>query len=214
MNRPREQLIDSLAAGLTPVTKPGQTTPTIVMWLCGAALLSVVAVLLIGPLREHAFAPLLVNPRYLAEAVLGTCSIVALAIAGLRLAVPSMAPLRTRVTAPLLLLALWVGLYAYGLHDSTLPVSMAGKRAHCMFEAALIGVPALAWGLWLARRWWPLHGAWSGLLLGFAAGAMPALLMQFACMYAPPHILLFHLLPGLSLGVIGALAGAWYLRQR
>ena len=42
MNEARERLIDSLAAALTPVTRPGKTMPTIIMWLCGAALFSVV----------------------------------------------------------------------------------------------------------------------------------------------------------------------------
>ena len=50
------------------------------------------------------------------------------------------------------------------------------------------------------------------MLLGLASSAVPALLMQFACMYEPAHIFKYHLLPGLSVGAIGAIAGWFWLR--
>ncbi len=39
-----------------------------------------------------------------------------------------------------------------------------------------------------------------------AAAAVPALMMQWACVYAPDHILIHHLLPVLAVGAAGALA--------
>jgi hypothetical protein len=39
------------------------------------------------------------------------------------------------------------------------------------------------------------------LRCGLAAGLIPALYMQIACMYDPGHILLFHILPGLSVAL-------------
>ena len=48
--------------------------------------------------------------------------------------------------------------------------------------------------------------------LALAAGMIPALYMQIACMYAPAHILQFHILPGLSMVLAGAaIAALWRL---
>ena len=43
--------------------------------------------------------------------------------------------------------------------------------------------------------------------VGLVAGLLPALYMQFACMYAPAHILMFHIGPGLAVAGLAALAG-------
>lgn len=214
MKPAREQLIARLSADLQPVVKPAGSAAVLTLWLFGAGLFSLVALLLVGPFRVGSLQQMLDTPRFALENLLGLATIVALGVTGLRLAIPSITPLRARVTWPLVLLAAWLALYAYGFHAPSLPPSMDGKRALCFLEAAIDGLPALLWGLWLARRWWPLHGAWTGCLLGLAAGAMPALLMQLACMYSPSHIFLFHLLPGLALGGVGALAGMWLLRER
>ena len=214
MNRAREQMISALSADLRPIGKPGGRSVVVAVWLIGAALISSAILLFDGPFRAGFAQQLLNSPRFFLEFVLGVATITSLGVAGLRLAIPDIRPLRRRVGWPLLLLAAWLALYAYGFHAPSLPPSMDGKRAQCLLESALVGVPALIWGLYLARRWWPLHGAWTGLLLGCAAGAMPALLMQLACMYTPAHIFLYHLLPGLALGAVGALAGALLLRGR
>lgn len=214
MNPAREQLIAQLSADLRPVTKPAGSAAVVALWLFGAGVFSVLALLLVGPFRAGGLQQLIDYPRFLVENLLGVVTVVWLGVAGLRLAIPTITPLRARVAWPLTLLAAWLALYAYGLHAPSLPPSMDGKRALCFLEAAVDGLPALLWGLWLARRWWPLHGVWTGCLLGLSAGAMPALLMQLACMYSPSHIFLFHLLPGLMLGGVGALAGRWVLRER
>lgn len=214
MNPARQRLIAELSADLRPVPKPAGSAAVVALWLFGAGAFSVLVLLLDGPFRIGSLHQLIVSPRFLLENLLGVVTIVALGMAGLRLAIPAITPLRARVAWPLVLLVAWLALYAYGFHAPSLPPSMDGKRAHCVLEAAVVGLPALLWGLWLARRWWPLHGTWTGCLLGFASGAMPALLMQLACMYSPSHIFLYHLLPGLALGAVGALAGSWVLPER
>ncbi len=105
-------------------------------------------------------------------------------------------------------------MYVYGLHSPALELSMAGKRAHCYLEALLYGSPGLVFGMILMRRLYPLHGAWSGALIGLSAGVMPALIMQFACMYVPLHIIVFHILPGMALAVVGGIAGFFLLHPR
>lgn len=60
----------------------------------------------------------------------------------------------------------------------------------------------------LLRRCYPLQPLRAGMAVSLAAGMLPALYMQIACMYAPDHILLFHILPGMAVVPFGAVA-AW-----
>lgn len=214
MNRPRHQLIEALAADLRPVRSSGRTSGRALAWLAATFAFAAIVLLVDAPFRAGSLHQLVDAPRFGLESLLGVAAIVALARAGFGLAVPGPQRPLARAAVPLLLLGSWIACYVYGLFDPALPFSMNGKRALCVFEAALLGLPPLALGLACARRLWALHGAWSGALLGLAAGAVPALLMQLACMYVPSHILLFHLLPGLTTGIVGALLGALLLRPR
>jgi hypothetical protein len=48
--------------------------------------------------------------------------------------------------------------------------------------------------------------------ISLAAGMLPALYMQLACMYEPSHILAFHIFPGLLMVLAGAaIAALWRL---
>ena len=50
-------------------------------------------------------------------------------------------------------------------------------------------------------------------MAGAAAGAIPGLIMQFACMYVPSHILAFHVGPIAVLALLGAVLGPLLLRR-
>jgi hypothetical protein len=102
------------------------------------------------------------------------------------------------------LLFVWIGFYVYGIVDPALAESMAGKRDHCYLETMLFATLPLLVGLFWAKKLWPINKIQTGLLFGLASGAIAAMVMQFACMYEPMHALLFHILPGLAMGVIGA----------
>jgi len=136
-----------------------------------------------------------------------------LSLAAFRSAIPSPTPMTQRLIWPLGFLVLWIVLCGFGVVDSGLPSSMAGKRAHCLIEILALGTLCWAVGGYGLRHLWPLQPAWSGALLGLAAGAIPAVAMQFMCMYAPLHTLLFHILPALALGVVGAVVGRFALRK-
>ena len=90
---------------------------------------------------------------------------------------------------------------------------MLGKREHCYYETLLLSSVPFALGLVVARRRMPLERASVGLLVGVASAAVPALMMQWACMYDPAHILGHHLLPLAFVGAAGALAG-WAVLAR
>jgi len=60
----------------------------------------------------------------------------------------------------------------------------------------------------MLRRRAALQTMWTGALAGLAAAAVPALMMEFACMYEPAHILTMHLSPIPVITVGAALLGA------
>ena len=109
------------------------------------------------------------------------------------------------------LLMVWIGCYLVGLVSPALEPSMLGKRHYCVYETFVYAVPPVILAYMLTRRLYPLQPVGTALALSLAAGMMPALYMQIACMYAPDHILKFHILPGLVIAALGA-AIAWAAR--
>jgi hypothetical protein len=68
-------------------------------------------------------------------------------------------------------------------------------------------------GLRLQRRLPPLDRRRSGVLLGAAVGAIPALFMPLTCMYDPQHTLLLHLGPARGVAAAGFVLGPLLLRR-
>ena len=211
--RPTETLIDDLVGELEPVRSTGDIRGRFGLWLLASWACVVALSWATGPFRASAGAELASAPRFLAESLLGMLCTGWLAWSALRLGNPEAARWMKRSTPAFSLAALWVASYALGLAWPTLEPSMAGKRLGCEFQTLLFAMPPLLFGLWLLRSLAPLERAASGAVMGAAAGAVPALLMQFACMYEASHILSHHLLPALGSVVIGALLGVSWLRR-
>ncbi len=214
MKRSRGELIGALAADLQPVSRPGRIAHRVALWLAVSWTYTVLIVSVTGPWRAGFTQQLVASPQFLAESLLGLATGAALIVAALRLGIPdSTHPLR-RSVVPLVLAACWAGSYVLGLWHPALDPSMLGKREHCSWEAMVYSLPPLLAGLVLLRGLLPLHPRISGALLGLAAGALPALAMQFACMYTPGHSLSFHLAPALAIAVLGALIAPVLLTER
>jgi hypothetical protein len=213
MARTRGELIDELVADLTPSRGPRRIETLVGLWLLLSWTAVLLATLWSGPLREGWSAQLASHPRFLAEMLLGWIAGATAITAAFQLAIPGTGRPARRLTPVLGLLALWVGAYALDLVAPALPPSTAGARPGCTLQVLVFGTPPMLLGLVLLRRLAPLSRAWTGALVGAAAGAIPALLMQVACMYVPLHILLNHLLPVAALAALGAGLGALLLRR-
>ena len=210
----REMLITRLAADAAPEIPPVRLLRLSLTWWVAAVLLAGGLILAFGPLRDDSINQLGHSPRYAFEnlmALLATLGFTWLAFSS---AVPAASPPRPWLILPFVFLAAWFGAIAFDIVSPAIEPGMAGKREGCIFDVLLYGLPGLALGLVLVRRLWPLHGPRTGLLIGLAAGVIPALIMQFSCMYLPVHMLTHHLLPGVALGPLGALAGWFWLRQK
>ncbi len=213
MSTDREQLINDLTMDMEPV-KSVNVRQSVLMWLGGAFIVVTILALLTGPYRSGFGHDLMFSPQFLVESIVGLISAAILIFSAFELTIPSSQSLVKRLLLPLLSIAVWVGFYLVGLIHPALEPSMAGKREFCYYETFVFALPIMGAAFFWARQQWPLHPASTGLLIGLAAGAIPALIMQFACMYDPHHILTDHILPGLSVGLVGAVLGLFLLRTR
>lgn len=212
MTRPREDLIRELAVDPAVPAGSGAIGGRTLRWLGTASLIALVAIVWRQPLRDSWFPQLVAAPRQVLELTFGLLAVVATALAAFGSSIPSTTPPLRRASWALVFALGWLALLALRALGGDLPYDPDLKRSHCWLEVLAYGTPALLVGLVAVRRLWPLHGAWSGALLGFAAGAIPALLMHVACVPEAAHSIAFHVGPAVALAVAGGLLGARLLR--
>ncbi len=207
-------LIGDLVSDLRPVRGPGRVGPSALLWLAAALIYSITIMLATGPMRPDAVAHLHEHPSFGVETLLAFGTIVAFAVATLMLSIPGRGLPRRLLAVPLLLFAAWISFYVVGIWHPAHPVSMIGKREHCLWQGLLFSLPNLFMLLAFARRFYPMWPRATAAAAGFAGGAVPAALMQFGCMYVPGHILTHHIAPIFVSAAIGAIAGPLILKQR
>jgi hypothetical protein len=149
----------------------------------------------------------------LLEVLAGAAVVCAGALAALRLGVPHPTAAVRRVTPFALAAGLWLALLLLALIHPAAEPSMLGKREHCNYQTFLLGLPPTLLGLWLLRPFAAFQRWIAGAVLGAAAGAIPAITMQLACMYVPAHALVAHVAPVLGLVLVGAALGPLVLRR-
>ena len=200
-----DKLIEKLSRDLAPVSPAPNVNALSLVWLLLSAGYVVAVTHMIGPIRDGAFTQLLSEPRFLFESLLGVVAITWIGMAAFRAAIPA-ALSRTFALAGFVLLALWLAQYVFGLVSPALEPSELGKRSHCYLETVAYSVPPTLVSIFLVRRQYPLQFVGTAMALGLSAGMIPALYMQFACMYEPMHILGLHILPGMSMVLVGVVA--------
>ena len=206
-----EQLIESLSRDLEPVAPVSSVNRQGLAWLVLSAVFVVAITHLVDPVRPGAYGQLAGEPRFLLETLLGVAAIAWVGLLAFRSAVPGELS-RKFAMAGLALMVMWLVQYVAGLVSPALEPSELGKRPFCYLETMIYAVPPILVAVVLARRLYPLHYTRTAMSLALAAGMIPALYMQIACMYAPAHILQFHILPGLSMVLAGAaIAALWRL---
>lgn len=212
MKNRQEEIIAKLAAGLTPVRAPWPPLRVAAFWWLGSWLFVIFVTLLTGPLRPGAFADVVVNARFAGESLMGFLAAALIAAWAFQDSIPG-----TRRSALLhagiIAAVVWLIAYVAGLEYPALEPSMAGKRAGCFLQTLLLAGPPMAAGIWLAQRcYFPLAPLRTAALIGLAGAMLPALFMQFACMYDPAHILTHHILP--IPGVVLAAVAVSFLVRR
>lgn len=212
MSNRQEELIARLTAELTPVRAASPPLRVAGLWWLGSWLFVISVTLLTGPLRPGAFVQLVTSAQFAAESLAGLLAAALIAAWAFEDSIPG-----TRrqglLHVGLAAAAMWLIAYVAGLEYPALELSMAGKRADCVLQTLLFAGPPMAAGIWLIQRnYLPLAPLRSAALIGLAGAMLPALFMQFACMYDPAHILRFHILPIPGVVLAGVL-GAWLARR-
>jgi hypothetical protein len=211
--RRRDELIQELSGDLRPAPRLRNPLQLTLIWWVGAWLFVVLATLAMEPMRPGFASQLLASPRFAGETLFGILAGVFAIRVAFSSGIPGTGSAQRRIALALGLLALWASVYLYGLVDPALEPSMLGKRRLCFVEVWLYGLPILLAALLLLRRLASLNRLSTGLVTGAAAGAIPALLMQLACMYIPSHILTHHIAPAAVLALLGGVAGCLLLRR-
>jgi len=207
-------LISNLSRDLAPVSSPSNINRLAIAWFLLSAIFVVAMTHLFGPIRPGALSQLGTEPRFLLETLLGVAAILWTSLLAFRSAVPAALSKQFAATG-MVLMALWLAQYVIGFVSPALEPSMLGKRDHCFSETLVYSLPVILTGLFLIRRLYPLRPMRTAMSIGLAAGMLPALYMQLACMYEPSHILGYHILPGLLMvGAAAGIAAKWRPRHR
>ena len=211
----RSERIAALVADLTPGLGPLHPIRDASAWLLISWSSAAALIWLLGPFRAGALAQWMSSPRFQLETVV----VVLLSVLGGGLAalaaIPARASARRSLALVLALVAGWAALLVWALVVPPFAPSMDGKRAACVLEVIADAALPYALGLWwLRRRYAVLSPAATGAVLGLAAGAAPAILMQLACVYEGGHGLRFHLGPLLACAIAGAAIAAWTTSRR
>ncbi len=212
MNKP-DNTIRSLVDDLTPTGGPIHSGRTALLWWSVAMLVTGIVMMLVQPFRPGFVEQLLSTPRFAFELGLGLLVCAGMAYAAFQLGIPDIRSPWRRARSVLVLLLIWLSLFAIALFTPELEPSMAGYRQKCYLEVLLYAFPLTLAGLIIVRRWLPLNPAGVGAWIGFAAGLIPAWLMQMACMHAPMHNILWHLMPTVATAAIGAVLGSRMLKS-
>ncbi len=207
-----EELIATLTADLEPVAPAAPLGPTLLRWLLVSVLYVVGLTASLGPFRPGAFAELIGTPRYGLELLMGVGAFVAFARVALAEAVPGIDVRWWRRAGWILLLG-WLSQFVVGFSWPVLEPTMLGKRHYCAWEAYLYSVPPLLYLVHLQRQRYALRPERAVFHGALAAGLLPALIMQLACMYEPSHVLIFHVLPVAGLGAAATLVSWLYFRS-
>jgi len=208
-------LIDNLSKDLAPVKPIHSTLRYSGLWFMASVSLLMVLAYFTGPFRATALEQLTTHPMFAVDLLLGLSTIAVLSMGVFRLLIPGLKSLPLFIAGGVLL-SLWVGIQFLGLMygEPLLPASMEGKRAHCYLEGLMMSIPAIALGLFLAKKGYVINKG--GLILGISvsAGLIPAWIMQFACMYEAHHNLVYHFGPLIVLtGIAIAVATLPRLKQ-
>jgi hypothetical protein len=200
-----DELIGSLSKNLQPVEPATNIDRVALLWLLLSAGYVIGLTHAMGPIRPGAFTQLASELHFLLETLAGVVAIITGAVLAFRSTVPG--SLNSRwIPFGIALLLLWLCSYVFGLVAPALEPSMLGKRDHCASETLILAIPPMLLGFYLTRRFYPLNPVRTALCYSLMAGMMPALYMQIACMYEPTHILTLHVLPGVSVGLVGMVA--------
>ena len=212
-HRNRTELIKHLSTNISPIRPRNSILLAAILWFFTSWIYVIALSIYLGPLRSGALEALITSPQFAFESFVGFMSGALFCLIAFQESIPGLRH-KWLIYLSYISAMLWVSCYVVDLSFPALEPSRVGKRVHCVLEAYLYNTPPLIAGYLLIYRRFPLDSIRAGIFIGISAGMLPALFMQFACMYEPRHILTHHLGPGLVVIAGGAMLGLMFKKQK
>lgn len=216
MSKTTDELIASLATGLTPVP-PGRAARRVALGLgVGAAGSTVLMLAWLGPRPDLAQA--IGTPMFWMK--FGYAAITGLLLAAVlvRLAKPASRPglFAPLVAAPFAVVAIMAVARFFQAPPDIQPALLMGHSAMtCPWRILAIGAPLLAGAVWAVRGLAPTRLTLAGLAAGGCAGALGAAIYAIACNEtSAPFLAIWYTLGMALVAGLGAASGGRLLRWR
>jgi hypothetical protein len=205
-----EQLVESLAADNTKVKPAPHPFVLGLKWIAAAALYLVISLALSG-LRPD-LAQALQSPWYDAELAMLLLLFIATAISAALLSFPDLHQKTALAYAPIAVFALFVLLmFAAWVEVPAAPLPVHSWQ--CTLSITLFSLLPAAWTFYAMRKYASTHYRWAGsiaLLSAFSVGALWLRLHEVND--SIHHVMLWHYLPMLAVGLIGLWLGKKLLK--
>lgn len=211
--RSRLDLIKQLSSNVPPVQRRGNVLLPAMLWFSLSWIYVISLSLYLGPLRPNAIESLLISPQFAFESTVGFISGALFCLIAFQESIPGLRRQRL-IYLTYFSAILWISCYVVGLWFPALEPSLIGKRAHCVLEAYLYSIPPLSIAYLIIYLRFPLNSLQAGVFMGIGAGMLPALFMQFSCIYDPQHMLTHHIGPITVTVIAGALLGVVFKKKR
>jgi hypothetical protein len=206
-------LVNWLAGEITPRRPLWPVSVRLTLWM----LIEVGILAWVVSHTKHNFMARMTHPAYAIEIFFFAAAAMICAALALKSAIPGRMLAANEVVVAIALVSVGtlvlVMARPMATSDSLGDFALNGWR--CAVDTVLFGT--LPWlGLWwLIRRGAPMNGSLSGLLAGAGALLFSFAVMRIVCPIDDPlHLLIWHLLPALSVIGLSALAGVKWLRFR
>lgn len=211
-----DELIQQLSTDLPPVRPLARLPVRLAGWAVISATSFAVVLVLMGVRRE--LGDVLDRADFAFEAALLLLTAISAAVGALTMSVPGDARsvlVKWLPVGAALACVLWaLGELAFASATGA-PTGRVTFAWHCVYKTASIAVVPSVALFALLRRAAPLDGAWSGLLALLATAAVGVLGANTICPTdRPMHMLLWHVLPLVLFGGVGAGLGTWLLRLK
>ena len=203
-----EELLDSLAQDAAPV-KPAPHPLTLSLVWVTAALVYVVLSLWISGLRPDLMQKLH-EPWFVAEVVVLMLIFLATSLSAAVLAYPDLHQMNKAAWAPAGLFAIFMGILFFAWRADVPPAPLPVHSFECTASITLFALLPAVWTFLSMRKFASTHYRWAGsvaLLFAFSVGALWLRLYELNDSII--HVMQWHYLPMLGIGLIG-----WWLGKR
>ncbi|MDP1568759.1 MAG: NrsF family protein [Vicinamibacterales bacterium] len=215
-----DELVRKLAAEAAPVTRLAPVPWRLAVWTACTVAAAVAAVWAFGARQDLAVA--LAAPAFQVKAALLILTAITAAAGALLLSVPGAertAAVRWLPLAVVAALVLWIAGELGAAAAAGTANWRIGAAWGCAAEVMAVGFVPGAVLFVMVRRAAPLRAMWAGLLALMAMGAVGALGTSAICPSdRSMHVLVWHVLPLIVIGAVGAAAGyvllGWARRLR